>query len=205
MGRCIPCQCQPTKATVGLLPQIWQAACPHLHGCVYDQNNAPQNEESFTSSHCRYVVSKLAAEYECSPRDLILRPRLYFSDLPDKNNLLSKLPNFSHHLNEINSFTSTATIVEATTALLNAEQCGIFNVAQRGYGTVQQIAKHLGIGAKPPMTGEQLQHSQGLALVNNILDISKLEQFYHLVSYFTRWSGAGKTSALDPNSLICYH
>lgn len=148
-------------------------------GCVYDQNNAPQNEESFTSSHCRYVVSKLAAEYACSPRDLILRPRLYFSDLPDKNNLLSKLPNFSHHLNEINSFTSTATIVEATTALLNAEQCGIFNVAQRGYGTVQQIAKHLGIKAKPPMTGEELQHSQGLALVNNILDISKLEQFYH--------------------------
>lgn len=147
-------------------------------GCVYDQNNAPQNEESFTSSHCRYVVSKLAAEYACSPKDLILRPRLYFSDLPDKNNLLSKLPRFSHHLNEINSFTSTATIVEATTALLNADQRGVFNVAQRGYGTVQQITNHLGLDAKPPMTGEQLQHSQGLALVNNILDISKLEQFY---------------------------
>jgi dTDP-4-dehydrorhamnose reductase len=147
-------------------------------GCVYDQNSAPQNEESFTSSHCRYVVSKLAAEYSCRPRDLILRPRLYFSDTPDKNNLLSKLPNFSHHLTEINSFTSTATIVEATTALLNADQRGVFNVAQRGYGTVQQIVHHLGLDAKPPMTGEQLQHSQGLALVNNILDISKLEQFY---------------------------
>jgi len=147
-------------------------------GCVYDQNNSPQNEDSFTASHCRYVVSKLAAEYECSPKDLILRPRLYFSDLPDKNNLLSKLPKFSQHLTEINSFTSTATIVEATTALLNADQCGVFNVAQRGYGTIQQVASCLGIDAKPPMTGEQLQHSQGLALVNNILDISKLEQFY---------------------------
>ena len=147
-------------------------------GCVYDQNNAPQSEKSFTSSHCRYVVSKLAAEYSCRPKDLILRPRLYFSDIANKNNLLSKLPNFSGHLTEINSFTSTATIVEATTALLNANQSGIFNVAQRGYGTVQQIASHLGLDAKPPMTGEQLQHSQGLALVNNILDISKLEEFY---------------------------
>jgi len=147
-------------------------------GCVYDKNNAPQNEESFISSHCRYVVSKLAGEYACRPKDLILRPRLYFSDIPDKNNLLSKLPNFSHHLTEINSFTSTATIVEATTALLNADQCGIFNVAQSGYGTIQQIAQHLGMEAKPPMTGEQLQQSQGLALVNNILDTSKLEQFY---------------------------
>ena len=146
--------------------------------CVYDKNNTPQKETSFLSSHCRYVVSKLAGEFRCNDRDLIIRPRLYFSDQADRNNLLTKLGKFDYHLNEVNSYTSTRTIVEAVTALINAKQRGVFNVAQQGYATMVQICKHLGIAEKPEMTGEQLQQTQGLALVNNIMDISKLQQFY---------------------------
>lgn len=147
-------------------------------GCVYDKNNQPQKETDFTSSHCRYVVSKLTAEYYCSPNDLILRPRLYFSDTPDKNNLLTKLPKFERHLTEINSYTSTKTIVEATQALLEAGQSGIFNVAQEGYATIEQICQYIGIIKKPTLNGEELRQEQGLYLVNNILDISKLKKFY---------------------------
>jgi dTDP-4-dehydrorhamnose reductase len=147
-------------------------------GCVYDKNNSPQKETDFVSSHCRYVVSKLNAEYSCHPNDLILRPRLYFSDQENKNNLLSKLPEFSHHLTEINSYTSTKTIVEATQALLKAKQSGLFNIAQEGYATIEQICKNLGLPEKPLISGLELQRSQGLALVNNIMDISKLKRFY---------------------------
>ena len=92
--------------------------------------------------------------------------------------MLSKLPSFSRHLNEINSYTSIKTIVEATTALLEAEQCGFFNVANEGYASIEQIANWVGLEKKPPITGEGLQESQGLALVNNILDTTKLEKFY---------------------------
>lgn len=147
-------------------------------GCVYDQNNSPQKENSFVSSHCKYVVSKLAAENFCSDDDLVLRPRLYFSDIEDKNNLLTKLPNFDKHLTEINSYTSTRTIVEATQALLSYKQSGVFNVAQEGYATIEQICEFLNIPQKPTLNGEQLRQEQGLYLVNNILDVTKLKQFY---------------------------
>lgn len=148
-------------------------------GCVYDKNSAPQLETDLLASHCRYVVSKLSAEFSCHPHDLIVRPRLYFSDIPDKNNLLSKLPNFSRHLNEINSFTSTRTIVEAVNALLEAEQSGVYNVSQEGYATIQEICREIGLPDKPVISGTELQTSQGLALVNNTMNIEKLKNFYH--------------------------
>lgn len=147
-------------------------------GCVYDSNNAPQKEIGFTSSHCRYVVSKLAGEYSCRPGDLILRPRLYFGTAKDKNNLFSKLPFFERHLNEINSYTSTRTIVEAVVSLLEHEQSGVFNVAQKGYATMEQLCGFLRLPKKPLVAGDELQRDQGVALVNNILDTSKLERFY---------------------------
>jgi len=169
------------------LPTILSQYCKNMDkkfihistGCVYDNNNTPQKEDGFLSSHCRYVVSKLCAEYGCDPqRDLILRPRLYFSGTDDKNNLLTKLPTFTRHLNEINSYTSLRTIVEATTALLINNQSGIFNVANTGYSTLEQIVSILGLEQKPTIGGEDLQSTQGIALVNNILDTSKLEEFY---------------------------
>lgn len=147
-------------------------------GCVYDKNNSAQKETDFVASHCRYVVSKLCGEYSCNPKDLILRPRLYFSATPDRNNLLCKLPGFDKHLNELNSYTSTTTIVEATTALLNNSQSGVFNVAQEGFASIEQICSHLEIPSRPIITSEQLQLEQGVALINNTLDTAKLRQFY---------------------------
>lgn len=148
-------------------------------GCVYDKNNIPQTEDTQPSSHCRYVVTKIAGEYGCDPeKDLILRPRLYFGETENKNNLLTKLPKFDRHLTEINSFTSVQTIVEATTALLDNNQSGIFNVAQEGYSTIKDICKLLGIPPQDDIDGVELQKKCELALVNNILDISKLKNFY---------------------------
>lgn len=147
-------------------------------GCVYDENSRPQTEEDHVSSHCKYVVSKLAGEYGCDPaRDLILRPRLFFGEDWDKNNLLSKISRFENFLTEVNSFTNTQTIVEATQALLDNEQVGIFNVAERGYTSLWNIIKSIGLcGGR--MTGGELRSREGLYLVNNIMDTTKLEQFY---------------------------
>jgi len=68
--------------------------------------------------------------------------------------------------------------VEATEALLHADQKGVFNVAQQGYASIEQICEHLTIPHQPPISGSELQASQGVALVNNILDITKLRRFY---------------------------
>ena len=148
-------------------------------GCVYDQNNEPQTEDGFLASHCRYVVSKLSGEFNCNPeRDLILRPRLFFGESEDKNNLLCKLSRFDKFLTEMNSYTSVQTIVEATEALLKGNASGIFNVAQEGYSNLHEIAKWIGKENPPKMSGSQLRDQEGLYLVNNILDISKLKEYY---------------------------
>lgn len=170
------------------LPRILSKACSNwgnkklVHissGCVYDQNNEPQTEDGFLASHCRYVVSKLSGEFNCNPeRDLILRPRLFFGESEDKNNLLCKLSRFDKFLTEMNSYTSVQTIVEATEALLKGNASGIFNVAQEGYANLHEIAKWIGKENPSKMSGSQLRDQEGLYLVNNVLDISKLKEFY---------------------------
>lgn len=147
-------------------------------GCVYDQNNKPQTEESYVSSHCRYVVSKLAGEFFCNSEDLILRPRLYFGENVDKNNLLCKIQNFEVFLTEINSYTSVQTIVESAIALIDADCSGVFNVAQSGVTNLARIGKFIGLNTEKHMSGEVLRHREGLYLVNNIMDTSKLEKYY---------------------------
>lgn len=147
-------------------------------GCVYDQNNTPQKEDAHLSSHCKYVVSKLVGEFGCCSKDLILRPRLYFGQQPDKNNLLCKLPKFNKFLTEMNSFTSVETIVGASYALLKNKCSGVFNVANKGFTNMETVAKLVGVRNPEVMTASQLIEQEGLYLVNNIMDTSKLEQYY---------------------------
>ena len=154
-------------------------------GCLYDEIGRPCSEDDFLAAHCGYTVSKYAGEIGCNKdRDLILRPRLLFSDkrMNTHNNLLQKLPKFNSFVDELNSVTWNKTIVEATQALLDHEQTGVFNVANEGRHTIYEIATEM-LGLKgDKMSGEQLRSSQGLYLVNNVMDISKLKQFYQPVS-----------------------
>ena len=95
-------------------------------GCLFARQTGTVSETDFIEAHCNYVVSKWVGEMGCDlERDLIIRPRLYFSDVENKLNLICKLPKFKTILNEFNSVTSTRTIVEAVTALLKHNQVGI--------------------------------------------------------------------------------
>jgi dTDP-4-dehydrorhamnose reductase len=148
-------------------------------GCLYDESHRPCTEDDFLVAHCNYTVTKFAAEKLINPdKDLIIRPRLlYGGERRSGNNLLCKLPQFKAYVDEFNSVTSVKTIVEATTALLDADQTGVFNVADEGIHTIGQIAKMVGyVGEK--MTGEQLRRNNGLYLVNNVMSLDKLKQFY---------------------------
>lgn len=150
-------------------------------GCLYDDSNGkePWTEEDSIVPHCDYTVSKRVGEKNCNPeKDLILRPRLYFGDFENRNNLLCKLPKFSKYLTELNSYTSVHTIVEATTALLEANQAGVFNVANDGDAEVIELASWIGLSGEE-ITGKELREQEKLYLVNNTMDISKLQKFYN--------------------------
>ena len=149
-------------------------------GCVYDtRGRGSAGENDFTSSHCSYVVSKLVAEGYLRDKDLILRPRLLFDSraTEGRNNLIQKLPTFKAYLNEFNSITSCDTIVEGLGALLEMNQSGVFNIANSDVYTVYEMAQALGLHGEK-IRQEDLHATQGLFLVNNVMDISKLSEFY---------------------------
>jgi dTDP-4-dehydrorhamnose reductase len=149
-------------------------------GCLYDEIGRPCTEEDFLATHCAYTVSKYVGERGCdTTRDLIMRPRLIFSDKKQTghNNLIQKLMKFDTFVDEFNSVTWNKTIVEAVQALLDEKQSGIFNVANEGIHTIHEIAQMLGRNGEK-ISGAELRKSQGLYLVNNVMDISKLRQFY---------------------------
>jgi dTDP-4-dehydrorhamnose reductase len=149
-------------------------------GCLYDDTTKPNKEDSFLSAHCNYTITKWVGEIGCNPKtDLIIRPRLFFSDIDSKNNLLSKLSKFKSYTGDMqDSVTCTSTIVGAVKELLTANQSGIFNVAQAGSGTIADIAGWCGIKVKQTNTANELREQQGLYLVNNVMDITKLQKFY---------------------------
>jgi len=179
------------KKVNGEIPQILSDMCEYYNhkfvqistGCLYDVRDVPQKETDFIASHCNYVTSKWLGEKACKPnRDLIIRPRLLFDSVkPEgRNNLLCKLPEFDAYLYELNTVTSCDTIVEAVEALLDANQSGVFNVGNTGSYSIWQMADAIGlVGENTCAIGqEQLHQSQGLYLVNNLMDMTKLEKFY---------------------------
>jgi len=172
----------------GKLPRVLSSFCNknnikfvHIStGCLYDDTTISNTEDSPISAHCNYTVSKWVGEYTCNANtDLIIRPRLLFSDVMDKNNLLCKLCKFQSYTGDkLDSFTSTSTVVGAVKELINAQQCGIFNVSQLGSATIARIANWCDLPIKYVNTAEELRKREGVYLVNNVMSISKLIPFY---------------------------
>ena len=172
----------------GILPGILSDYCNYeggqkfVHistGCLYDDGAFPQDENSLLAAHCNYTVTKWVGEQGCNEQDLILRPRLLFGDFkPEgRNNLLCKLPQFTRFLINQNSYTSVDTIVDAFEQLIENKQSGVFNVACDGYASPYEIAEWIGLKGDK-LTAKELWESEGLHLVNNTMNLSKLRQFY---------------------------
>ena len=184
------CEDNLTEAILvnGVLPENLSTWCrennkKYVHistGCLYDRTDIINKETEFLVSHCNYTISKWVGENGVDPsRDLILRPRLLFSDIKDRNNLLCKIPKYTAYVDDRqDSFTCTSTIVGATKALLDEDVTGIFNVAQEGSASIKQVAEWCGLKSKPIIPMEELRKQQGLYLVNNVMDISKLKKYY---------------------------
>ena len=156
-------------------------------GCLYDDTSKENAEDDFISAHCNYTATKWVGEKLCDEeRDLILRPRLLFSDRPDRNNLLVKLPKFDSYVDDqVDSLTCTSTVVGATRELLNADQSGVFNVAQVGTASMSTIAEWCGVKNTTTTTIKELRERQQLYLVNNTMNIDKLLKFYTPMSIET--------------------
>jgi dTDP-4-dehydrorhamnose reductase len=169
-----------------VVPEILSQFCLHNHkkfvhistGCLYDKNNIPQKETDFLVAHCNYTLTKWQGEKNCYPdRDLIIRPRLFFDHSERPNNLLNKVRKFDRLCNELDSITSVRTVVNAVNFLIIYNCSGIFNVACDGYISMHQIGKMMGLD-KGIISIDEIRQSQGLYLVNNVMDISKLKEYY---------------------------
>ena len=176
----------------GDVPHILSAFCKaqgkkfvHIStGCLYDSGSHPYAEDDSMTAHCNYTITKWVGEKGLNEGDLVLRPRLLFGDFADKGNLLCKLPTFTHYLNAFNSYISVSVLVEAITALLNKRQSGVFNVACDGISTVTTLASTVGLKGIG-ITEEELHEREQLYLVNNIMNLDKLKQFYQPPSLIT--------------------
>jgi hypothetical protein len=85
---------------------------------------------------------------------------------------------FTEFLREYNTVTSCDTIVEATQALIDGDASGVFNIGQTGHYTIADMANAIGLKVERELKQEELHESQGLYLVNNLMDLSKLEEYY---------------------------
>lgn len=173
----------------GMFPGILSEVCDekdiklvHIStGCLYDITDPPQKETDFTVTHCNYTLTKKLGELGVNPmQELIIRPRLLFGDVVDKNNLLCKMHKFKRLVDAPDSLTSTDVIVKAIEALLEADEVGYYNVACDGHISIFEIGRMLGFPSanNPAMTPEELRKQENLYLVNNTLDLSKLKQYY---------------------------
>jgi len=146
-------------------------------GCLYDKVGIENKETDFLSAHCNYTVTKWSGENFCNSNDLIIRPRLLFGTEKSDKNLICKLPKFDKFLTEVNSYTSVDVIVDAVLALIEAGQKGIFNVACDGTATVKELAGWIGVHGED-ITAEELVKRENLYLVNNVMCLNKLKNFY---------------------------
>jgi len=155
-------------------------------GCLYDNTETENKETDFIAAHCFYTLSKWLGESACNKNtDLILRARLYFGSKINKNNLLCKIKNFkTFTYDKYDSFTSVELIVDATKILLDNNQTGIFNIAHEGCLTMKELATILHISGNE-ISADALRKREKIYLVNNIMSIHKLKQFYqpsHIIS-----------------------
>lgn len=170
----------------GLFPAFLSAACG-IHGkklvhvstgCLYAGTGAGlMSEESHIETHCNYTASKLAGELGCDlDADLIIRPRLLFDRVPDPKSLLTKFKTFKWYLNEFNTITSTQVVVDSVTALLKGDCRGVYNVGNTGTYTIAQMAEAFhGLDRVGTLQASDLIQLEGLHLVNNVMDLSKIK------------------------------
>lgn len=146
-------------------------------GCLYEGTEGKKTETSPLETHCIYTLSKMIGELGCNiDSDIIIRPRLLFDIVDSPKNLLTKFGRFEYFLNEFNTVTSTTTIVESVEALILKKCSGVYNVGNTGVYTIADLAKAFGCEVKGTMQQAELIESQGLHLVNNVMDLSKIER-----------------------------
>ena len=70
------------------------------------------------------------------------------------------------------------TIVNATMTLLDNNQTGVFNVGNTGTYTIAQMAEAFGSTIHGTLQQRELIDRDGIYLVNNVMDLTKLMKFY---------------------------
>ncbi len=140
-----------------------------------------------------YRFSKLGGEKFCNDEDLILRIRLPFDGREHPKNLLCKARNFTRFYEYQNTFTYVPDLLNATKALLENNQTGIFNVVQYESASILYLMRN--ILQLPELQKIDMHNKEDPNLITQLSSLNihndtntdKLRQFFKQVPLEAAW------------------
>lgn len=180
-----------TEFPIWLAKKINEFPWKHLinlsTGCIFDGNKEPHYEGSKPTPHIAYSRQKLMAEtIRWMTNDvLILRPRMIFSELPIKSNLLYKIHGFKHFLAEKNSMTAAIDLANFIKIAIEKRILGIYNFCNEGLSSPYEIKIMMQdiLNWHYPIfeiSKKSLHREIGLELTDTWLESNKLSKHYTL-------------------------
>lgn len=156
-------------------------------GCIFDGNKAPKFENDPPTPLIAYSRQKLMAETIRHLHDetVIIRPRMIFSPLSIKSNLLRKIFSFYEFINEQNSMTSVDLICRFFDVAIKEHLFGTFNLCHKGtispFGVKREISNIWGWGNPILWIDKKNLHKKlELNLTDTLIDSSKAGEYVEL-------------------------
>lgn len=172
------------------LAQMLQPQQKLIHistGCIFDGNKKPVYENDAPTPLIAYSRQKLMAEsIQFMKENLVMiRPRMIFSDLNIKSNLIKKISTFPTFIDEMNSMTCAYDIVNFVDIICKNDLKGIFNFCNKNMSSPKEIKMIINdkYDIHDPvfqMTKEQLHKSLGMNLTNTWITSNNLSQHYNM-------------------------
>lgn len=169
-----------------ILPQLLTKLCRKMciklvhisSGCVYDglgKEWSEHDKPNFMGSF--YSLTKVLAEesVQAYPQHYIMRIRMPFSEVDERQNLLTKLSGYQRLVNFTNSLSHIDDAVKAIISLAyNQAPYGIYNVTNPGKVTTREIADMLGV-QKDWVTRDEFREMVFAPRSECVLDTSKMQ------------------------------
>ncbi len=165
-------------------------SCRLVHistGCIFDGNDRARSENDAPTPKISYALQKLQGEM-CATilgDTVVIRPRMLFSSVESKANMLWKVDGFDELITEHNSMTCVTDLVEfiALCCQDNKVPPGTYNFCNPGlvspFDIKQAISNLRGFSHEyTKMSKHDLHKEIGMTLTNTWIDSSKAEKYY---------------------------
>lgn len=171
-------------------------------GCIFDGNNIPHYENSTPTPHIAYSQQKLISESFRFIRSnyIIIRPRMIFSDINIKSNLLKKINSFDSLIDELNSMTCAYDIAKFIDIICERNLKGIFNFCNKNLISPKDIKIlinkiHNIYSPIWSISKKELHKKVGLKLTDTWIESNNINDYYDMPDIKVRLSEMIKKSS----------